>query len=385
MTRGRTFIAALSIVGALVLRIAAQATPTVWAWQLPTGFPPPRVPADNPMSGAKVDLGRHLFYDKRMSANGTQACAGCHEQARAFTDGRARSIGSTGQTHPRGSMSLVNVAYADVLTWANPTMTRLETQAAVPMYGEQPVELGLNRSDAWLEVLKQEPVYRRLFHDAFGDDANPMTRDNAVKAIATFERSIVSARSPYDRYHFERDEAAVSEAAKRGEVLFHSRPLSCFMCHGGLHFSSSMGAGERREIEFHNTGLYNLAAALSYPSDNTGVYEITRDPKDVGKFKAPTLRNIAVTAPYMHDGSVATLEDAIDHYAAGGRTIADGPYRGAGRDNANKSASIRGFTVTAGQRADLVAFLQSLTDDALLHDPRFADPWATAQASPSSR
>jgi cytochrome c peroxidase len=385
MTRGRTCIAALSIVGALVLRIAAQATPTVWAWQLPTGFPPPLVPADNPMSGAKVDLGRHLFYDKRMSANGTQSCAGCHEQARAFTDGRARSVGSTGQTHPRGSMSLVNVAYADVLTWANPTMTRLETQAAVPMYGEQPVELGLNRSDAWLEVLKQEPVYRRLFHDAFGDDANPMTRDNAVKAIATFERSIVSARSPYDRYHFERDEAAVSEAAKRGEVLFHSRPLSCFMCHGGLHFSSSMGAGERREIEFHNTGLYNLAAALSYPSDNTGVYEITRDPKDVGKFKAPTLRNIAVTAPYMHDGSVATLEDAIDHYAAGGRTIADGPYRGAGRDNANKSASIRGFTVTAGQRADLVAFLQSLTDDALLHDPRFADPWTTAQAGPPSR
>ncbi len=105
---------------------------------------------------------------------------------------------------------------------------------------------------------------------------------------------------------------------------------------------------------------------------------MTRDPKDVGKFKAPTLRNIAVTAPYMHDGSVATLEEAIDHYAAGGRTLQTGPYQGVGRDNPNKSVSIRGFTITPGQRADLVAFLQSLTDQALLEDPRFANPWPSA-------
>jgi len=356
-----------------------------WDWRLPAGFPAPRIPPDNPISPAKVDLGRHLFYDTRMSANGTQSCASCHEQARAFTDGKGRSVGSTGQMHPRGSMSLVNVAYADVLTWGNPTMTRLERQALVPMYGEQPVELGLDRSDTWLDALRREPTYVRLFTAAFGDDPSPLTRENAVKAIASFERSLVSARSPYDRYHFERDDAAVPESAKRGEVLFHSRPLSCFMCNGGLHFSSSMGTGERREVEFHNTGLYNLAATLSYPPDNTGLFETTHVPGDVGKFKAPTLRNIAVTAPYMHDGSAATLDDVIDHYAAGGRTIADGPYRGIGHDNPNKSVSIRGFTLTAGQRADLIAFLESLTDEALWRDSRFANPWTSMRTSPPAR
>jgi cytochrome c peroxidase len=374
MRRGVTW-AALSIVAGLAWRLPAQDTPVTWDWRLPAGFPAPRIPPDNPISPAKVDLGRHLFYDTRMSANGTQSCASCHEQARAFTDGKGRSVGSTGQLHPRGSMSLVNVAYADVLTWSNPTMTRLERQALVPMYGEQPVELGLDRSDTWLDALRRDPTYVRLFTAAFGDDPSPLTGENAVKAISSFERSIVSARSPYDRYHFERDDAAVPESARRGEVLFHSRPLSCFMCHGGLHFSSSMGTGERREVEFHNTGLYNLTATLSYPPDNTGLYETTHEPSDVGKFKAPTLRNIAVTAPYMHDGSAATLADVIDHYAAGGRTIADGPYRGIGHDNSNKSVSIRGFTLTAGQRADLIAFLESLTDEALLGDSRFANPW----------
>lgn len=139
-------------------------------------------------------------------------------------------------------------------------------------------------------------------------------------------------------------------------------------------------------VEFHNTGLYNLQGPLSYPPGNTGLYEHTRDPKDVGKFKAPTLRNIAVTAPYMHDGSVATLEEAIDHYAAGGRTIVDGPFRGVGRENPHKSTSIRGFTLTAAQRSDLIAFLHTLTDTALLHDPRFANPWPrSADPGPRSR
>jgi len=363
------------MVTAFCLRLPAQQSTPAWDWQLPKGVSPPDVPAGNPMSAAKVDLGRHLFYDTRLSGNGTQSCASCHEQARAFTDGRARSVGSTGQTHPRGSMSLVNVAYAAVLTWANPTLTRLEDQALVPMYGDHPVELGLDRSDAWLDVLARDPVYPPLFTAAFPDVARPLSRDNAVKAIAAFERSIVSMRSPYDRYHFERDDTAVSDAAKRGEVLFHSRPLSCFMCHGGAHFSGAMGTGERRPVDFHNTGLYNLPGLLSFPPDNPGIYEITRDPKDVGKFKAPTLRNIAVTGPYMHDGSVATLEAALDHYAAGGRTIAGGSNRGVGRDNPNKSPSIQGFALTAPQRADLVAFLQSLTDEPLLHDSRFGNPW----------
>lgn len=367
------------VVAALSVRVPAQAT---FTWTLPAGFPAPMIPADNPMSEAKVTLGRQLFYDRRLSANRTQSCASCHEQSRAFTDGRARSIGSTGQVHPRGSMSLVNVAYAQALAWADPTQTSLEDQALVPMYGDHPIELGLDRSDRWLDVLAADSTYQQLFPAAF-DDRQPVTRDNVVKAIAAFERSIVSARSPYDRYHFDRDDSAISDAAKRGEILFHSRPLSCFTCHGGVHFSGAMGSPRRAmQIEFHNTGLYNLRGPLSYPAENPGIFEITRNATDVGKFKAPTLRNIAVTAPYMHDGSVATLEEALDHYAAGGRTITEGPYAGAGRENPNKSVTIRGFALTSEQRSDLIAFLRSLTDDELLRDPRFSNPFRPRAPNP---
>ena len=369
------WLTAIATVWMAAFVMARSPAPRAYEWSLPPGFPPPAIPADNPISVEKAELGRRLFYDTRLSGNGTQSCGTCHEQARAFTDGRPRSIGSTGQTHPRGSMSLVNVAYARTLTWANPAMTRLEDQALVPMYGDHPIELGLDRGDRWLESIKADATYQRLFTSAFSEHSDRITRDNVVKAIATFERSIVSARSPYDRYHFDRDESAISESAKRGEILFHSRPLSCFTCHGGLHFSSAMGTRRDFPVEFHNTGLYNLAGVLSYPPETVGLYELTHDPRDVGKFKPPTLRNVAVTAPYMHDGSVATLEDAIDHYAAGGRTISDGVYRGSGRDNPNKSAAVQGFPLTTQQRADLVAFLRSLTDDALLHDARFSNPW----------
>jgi cytochrome c peroxidase len=346
-------------------------------WSVPSNFPLPQVPADNPLTPGKVELGRYLFYDTRMSGNGTQSCASCHQQAHAFADTRPVGVGSTGEKHTRGPMSLVNVAYASTLTWADPTLTRLEQQALVPMYGTHPVELGLDRSDAWLRQVAGDARYRQLFVAAYGSP--DVDRDRVIKALASFERSIVSARSPFDRYHFDRDDAAISEAARRGEVLFHSRALSCFQCHGGVNFSASMPGGRQSMDEgsgFHNTGLYNLAGALSYPAADTGLYQITHEPKDVGKFKPPTLRNIAVTAPYMHDGSIATLAEVIEHYAAGGRTIASGPHRGIGHDNPNKSDAVHGFTLTAGQKSDLLAFLDALTDEPLLHDPRFADPWS---------
>jgi cytochrome c peroxidase len=371
-------------------------TPPAYQWNLPRNFPRPRVPASNPMSDAKAELGRHLFYDTRLSANGTKSCGSCHEQARAFTDGRGQAVGSTGELHPRGSMSLVNVAYAAVLTWANPLQTRLEDQALVPMYGTQPVELGLPKDDTQLLArLRAEPRYQALFRNAFGSQSDPVSLAHITQAIATFERTIISARSPYDRYHIERDDSAIPAAARRGETLFFSQPLSCFRCHGGFTFSGAVdfegrlernAAREGREgeggVEFHNTGLYNLAGALSYPPPNTGIYEITHKIDDVGKFKAPTLRNIAVTAPYMHDGSIATLEEVLAHYAAGGRTIASGPYQGIGHDNPNKSPTVRGFALSLEQREDLLAFLRSLTDDALIHDPRFSNPWTAVAASP---
>lgn len=232
-----------------------------WDWKLPKGFPRPVVPADNPMTAAKVELGRHLFYDKRMSVNGKQSCATCHRQELAFTDGRSRAEGTTGQLHPRSSMSLVNIAYAPALTWAHPAFDSLEEQALVPMLGENPVELGLRDiEDGFLKVVRTDQTYQRLFSSAFpGEDQ--ITVPNVTKAIAAFERSIVSMRSPYDRYRWGGDPSAISDSAKRGELLFSSgERAGCFQCHGGWNFSSVRIAGERTstmedEGFFFNTGV----------------------------------------------------------------------------------------------------------------------------------
>jgi len=376
-----TLVACLVFMGVVCAAFLRKSVPAARAdsydWNLPKGFPKPYVPADNPMTAAKVELGRYLFYDRRMSANGSMSCATCHIQERAFTDGRPVGVGAFGESHSRGAMSLVNVAYSGALTWSNPTMTRLEDQALVPLYGEHPVEHGLRKGDFVLPMLRSDSKYRLLFERAFPNDADRITIENATKAIASFQRSIISARSPYDRYHYGGDDQAVTEAAKRGEVLFFNQQLSCFRCHGGFMFSDAavFEGRETRSVEFHNTGLYNLSGPLSYPAPNVGIYEFTHNPADVGKFKAPTLRNIAVTAPYMHDGSIATLEGVLDHYAAGGRTIHGGPNAGVGHDNPNKDPLIGGFEFAAQDRRDLIAFLESLTDDAVLHDPQFENPW----------
>jgi cytochrome c peroxidase len=352
------------------MRLAVSAEPE-YQWNLPKGFPQPYVPPDNPITEAKVELGRYLFYDTRMSVNGTESCASCHKQELAFTDGRAVGLGATGQSHSRSAMSLVNVAYSAVLTWSNPNLRSLEEQALTPMFGDHPVELGLKQGDGFLPMLRGDAKYQRLFPSAFPGDADPFTIQNVTRAIASFERSIISARSPYDRYHYGGDDNAVSEAAKQGEKLFFNQHLSCFRCHGGFDFSDATrsAANPGRRVEFHNTGLYNEPGLLSYPAPNTGIYEYTNAPGDVGKFKTPTLRNIAVTAPYMHDGSIATLEGVLDHYAAGGRA----------HDNPNKDPLIGGFELSAQDKKNLIAFLETLTDDAVLHDTRFANPWVASR------
>jgi cytochrome c peroxidase len=360
----------LGLAAAAVNRRAISAEPdgsAAYQWNLPKGFAKPYVPADNPMTQAKVDLGRYLFYDTRMSVNGKASCATCHKQELAFTDGRAVGVGATGESHSRSAMSLVNVAYNAALTWSNPEMRSLEKQALVPMFGEHPVELGLRDGDSFVPMLRSDSQYRALFERAFPGETDRFTIVNITKAIASFERSIISARSPYDRYHYDGDDNAVSDSAKRGETLFFNQHLSCFRCHGGSNFSDATAFEKNpdRRVEFHNTGLYNVAGPLSYPAPNTGIYEFTKAPADVGKFKAPTLRNIALTAPYMHDGSIATLEGVLDHYAAGGRA----------HDNPNKDPLIGGFTLTPQDRADLIEFLKSLTDQELGRDPRFANPW----------
>lgn len=339
-----------------------------WSSALSRELPKPQIPSDNPMTGVKAQLGRYLFYDKRMSVNGTTSCATCHRQELAFTDGLGRARGATGQLHPRSAMSLVNVAYNGTFNWSDPTIHSLEEQALKPMFSTEPVELGLGPVKAeFIRLLRTDPLYRTLFPQAFPSENNAYTIGNAAKALATFERTIVSASSPYDRFHYG-DQSAISESAKRGEILFFlDGGPSCFQCHSGFNFSDSA---------FHNTGLYNLAGLFSYPPSNPGLYGYTKRPADVGKFRTPGLRNIALTAPYMHDGSIATLEDVLDHYAAGGRTVTASPLAGVGHDNPLKDKLIHGFRMTPRNRADLVAFLNSLTDDALLHSPEFSDPWS---------
>jgi len=360
-----------------------EATPPVEAAeplltiQPPAGFPPQRLAPDNPYSLEKARLGRYLFYDRRLSGNETQSCGSCHQQSRAFSDGRATGLGSTREDHPRGPMSLANVGYFSALTWANPVQRELERQALVPLFGERPVELGLvGREAEMLDRLRRDRRYQQMFPRAFPADADPFTVANVTRAIAIFERTLVSADSPFDRFS-RGDTTAMSESAQRGNQLFFSERLECFHCHGGYAFTDSVVSASSAfdETAFHNTGLYNVDGRGAYPSASTGVRDVTGRDEDMGRFRAPTLRNIAVTAPYMHDGSIATLDGVIDHYAAGGRTIASGPNAGVGRDNPLKSGFITGFTLTAQERRDLIAFLEALTDERFLHDPRYADPF----------
>jgi len=346
--------------------------------QLPSGFPRPRVPADNPLTPEKVELGRFLFYDKRLSGNQTQSCGSCHVQAAAFTDGRGQALGSTGQLHPRGAMSLANVTYFSALTWANPLVRSLEEQALLPMFGETPVELGLaGKEDELLRRLAADSRYAELFAAAFPADSHPISLSNLTKALASFERTLVSGRSAYDRYVQDKQEEALSPPSRRGMDLFFGEKFECFHCHGGYAFMDSTVDVKSTfdEANFHNTGLYNLDGRGAYPSGNQGLYELSLKDKDRGRFRAPSLRNIAVTAPYMHDGSVATLEEALLHYASGGRKIAAGPAAGDGSLNPNKSLLVRAFDMNEQEKQDVLEFLRSLTDFEFLADPRFADPF----------
>lgn len=349
-----------------------------YAWPLPEHLPRPTVPADNPMSAAKVTLGRRLFYDTRLSVNNTTSCASCHVQALAFTDGRPRAVGATGEVHPRSSMSLVNVAYLSRLTWANPLLEHLEDQALTPMFGDKPIEMGMGgREDMLVELLQSDPSYRVSMPAVFPHDANPYSVLNAVRAIAAFVRSIVSFDSPYDRY-LAGDTAALSASAERGMQLFFSERLECFHCHGGFNFTDSTTHEDTRveRVGFHNTGLYNTDINGAYPAENTGLFDMTGERRDMGRFRAPTLRNIALTPPYMHDGSIATLEEVIAHYARGGRLIADGPNAGDGRLSPFKSEFVRGFELHAGEHADLLSFLHALTDTSVVQDPALSNPFA---------
>jgi cytochrome c peroxidase len=342
------------------------------------------VPAENKLTQEKVDLGRRLFYDVRLSANSTQSCASCHQQAHAFSEPAATATGSTGQHHRRNSMALVNVAYSSTFTWAHSGITTLERHVLLPLFGDDPIEMGAaGHETEILARLAADPEYPKLFAKAFPAADAPVTFDHVVQALASFVRTLISFDSPFDRYAYYGEDAALTESQIRGMDLFMSERLECAHCHAGFNFSQfvtheSATAAERA---FHVTGLYPDGPEYVSGADY-GLFMATGEAADKDRFKAPTLRNIARTAPYMHDGSLATLNDVIDFYAAGGRVLNEGARIGDGRAHPGKSPFIKGFTLTAQEREDLLNFLSSLTDERFLTDPRYADPFSrSAQAT----
>ena len=353
-----------------------QTPPVVetWQWNLPAGFSAPVVPVDNPMSPSKVALGRALFHDPRISGNGTQSCASCHAQASAFTDNRALSRGATGEVHPRNAQPLANVAFSTTLNWADPNHRTLEQQMLTPIFGTKPVELGVNESNRQ-EVLARfqaDASYVARFKAAFTGEADPVSWDNIIKAIAAFERTLISADSRYDQSVAGKIQLTAQET--RGMQLFFSDQAKCLQCHGSPNFNDqfSTAASVQSAPRFHNTGLFNISATGAYPEPNRGVYEISQLAQDMGKFRAASLRNIELTAPYMHDGSMATLEAVLDFYAAGGREVGNGLYAGDGRLNPYKDARISQIRLSAADKADLVAFLRTLTDSGFVSNASFS-------------
>ena len=357
-----------------------------YAWQLPKWVPAPVTPGDNPMTAAKVELGRHLFYDHRLSADNSISCASCHHQDKAFTDGLSVATGVTGEKGARSSMPLANVAYLPDLTWSNTNLHSLEVQSLIPLFGEHPVEMGMAGKEAQLLArLQSDAIYPRLFAQAFPKEAQAgpeqlYSVSTITKAIASFERSLLSFDSTYDRYKYGAQTTVLSPAARRGEELFFGEKMECYHCHGGFNFTDNIQHTKLPLAErgFHNTGLFNLDGQGAYPNNNSGIREFTGQPDDEGKFRTPSLRNIALTAPYMHDGSIPTLAQVIKgHYAVAGRA-AQGSYG----PSPMRSSLIAGFEVSEQEVQDLIAFLESLTDQSFITNPQHANPWSAASKQP---
>lgn len=331
------------------------------------------------MTPAKVELGRHLFYDKRLSADRTMACATCHEQARAFSDGKRTAVGVTREASKRNTMGLSNVGYFPTLTWGNPRVESMETQVLLPIFGERPVEMGMAGKETLLfERLRGEPIYHRLLAKAFPEKgrvatANLYSLSTVTRALAAFLRTLLSFNSPLDRHKYGRDTNAISATAQRGETLFRNGKMGCYKCHGSLYFTDNVKHAriETPEKNFHNTGLYNEDGKGTYPPGHAGIAEFTGRDDDMGKIRTPTLRNVALTAPYMHDGSTPTLEEVIrSHYAVKGRAVHAGKPA-----NPLRSQLIGGFQISDDELRDLVEFLKSLTDESFVKNPKFSNPW----------
>ncbi len=305
--------------------------------KIPAGFPNPDIPADNSLTQEKIDLGKKLFYDPILSVDSTISCGSCHKAELAFSDDITISEGVAGRTGFRNTPSLANVAYYPVMLkdGGNPN---LETQPYVPL--ETHFEMDFNMV-LLVERLADQPEYVEAFKKAFGVLPDPF---GITRALACFERTLLSGNSRYDQYVFHGNKNAMSENEVNGMNLFFNTKLNCSSCHSGFLFTDNT---------FQNDGYFS-----DYSADE-GRARITLLQEDIGKFRVPTLRNIALTGPYMHNGTVVSLNELIDVYMNGGL------------GHENQSNLIKTFSLTQDEKNDLISFLNTLTDETFINDPDF--------------
>ncbi|MEP6717315.1 MAG: cytochrome c peroxidase [Terriglobia bacterium] len=302
----------------------------------PLGLPPVPIPADNPLTAQTVALGRRLFYEKKLSGDNSLACASCHNPLLGFTDNQRHSTGVGGKSGTRNAPTVINSAYAPVQFWDGRAAS-LEAQAAGPI--ANPVEMNQTHEIS-VKKLDDDPVYKKQFEQAFGP--GPVTLQKVEMALASFERTVISGDSPFDRYQYGGDKKALSPAAIRGLAIFTDKTRgNCAACHTIEQNYALFSDGK-----FHNIGVgVNGEGELTDP----GRYGESKVEGDHGAFKTPTLRNIATSAPYMHDGSLKTLKDVVDYYVGGGNS---NPYL---------DKEMKAIKLSIKDRADLIEFLQSLT------------------------
>jgi cytochrome c peroxidase len=303
----------------------------------PLGLPPVPIPSDNPPTEETIALGRRLYYDPGLSVDGTVSCATCHAPNLGFGDGKALSNGVDGKLGSRSAPTVINAAYNTLQFWDGRSVS-LEKQAEGPMANA--VEMG-HTLEGVVKFAQSDPTYRKLFAKAWGTEQ--ITIDLVTKSIASFERTVVIGDSPFDRFYYGGDKKALSLAEQRGLKLFlNPKKGNCSVCHV---------VGKKYALftdnKFHNIGV---GADTSGNFADVGLYAQSKNTADMGAFKTPTLRNIAETAPYMHDGSQATLKDVVDHYVGGGTS----------NPHLDKEIHALDF-LTFNERADLKAFLESLT------------------------
>lgn len=317
----------------------------------------------------RIKLGRFLFYDTRLSYNQLKSCSSCHDPAFCFTDGYRTSAGADGYNVKRNAPSLINSVFLKKYTWADTTVHNFAEQMQFPMFNTDPKELGIKGNEKIiLERFESDPFYKKQFSDCFPHQKNPINIPNIIESIAAFESVIISFDSKYDAYS-KGNKSALNMAAKKGMQLFFSERLACSKCH------MNVTLGKEQELYYANTGLYNVDSKNSYPSEDQGLYDKTGNEKDKGKFKIPSLRNVLLTAPYTHNGSVQTISEMIDIYARGGRAIVEGSYKGDGKLNANKHILIKGFEISKEEKTDLIAFLGSFTDTGFFKKKMLLNPF----------